>query len=260
MELFTVGGCVRDEILGIKSKDIDYSVVLSPDEIVPRRAKSGKMIEQTPFEIMENELRRRGFRIYQKKPEYLTIRAKFPNYNYADPAVIRLGPSGLDADFVLARKEGSYSDGRRPDAVEVGTLQDDLARRDFTMNAIAKDVDGNLIDPFGGQEDIRKGLIRCVGKPFDRILKEDPLRGLRAMRFSVTKGFEIDNDILLVLKSRHFKDEIVKTTKAERVREELEKMFAANTLDTVMLLTELGLIGTLFNNQTGIRLMPTMKG
>jgi tRNA nucleotidyltransferase/poly(A) polymerase len=241
MELYEVGGCIRDEIMGVKSKDIDFSVVLDPSDL------DGRM---TPFNIMSLRLEEMGFDIKQEKPEYLTIRAIFPKgHKYKG-----------GADFVLARKEADYTDGRRPDTVIPGTLQDDLARRDFTMNAIAKAADGTLIDPFGGQEDIRNGIIRCVGNPFDRILKEDPLRGLRAMRFSITKAFEIDQQILGVLKSRHFAEQIVKTTKAERVREELEKMFAANTLDTVMLLTELGLVGTLFNNQTGIRLMPTMKG
>lgn len=257
MEMFQVGGCVRDEILGIKSKDIDYSVVLSPDEIVPRRAKSGKMIEQTPFEIMEQELKRRGFRIYQSKPEYLTIRAKFPNYNTAPPGLIRLGPSGQYADFVLARKEGSYSDGRRPDSVEVGTLQDDLARRDFTVNAIAKDVNGNLIDPFNGQQDIADRVIRAVGNAEDRLM-EDALRGLRAIRFAVQKGFVIDPEVQTVLGSLKFKQALISVS-TDRQREELEKSFSVDTFKTLRLLSTFGLDGVIFNN-TGLRLMPTMKG
>ena len=260
MEMFEVGGCVRDEILGVPTKDIDFSVVLDPSEIVPRRAKSGKMIEQTPFEIMEAELVRRGFKIFQSKPEYLTIRARFPNYN-GHPAVIRHGQAGLVADFVLARKEGDYRDGRRPDTVEPGTLLDDLARRDFTMNAIAKDKDGTLIDPFHGVDDMAAGVIRCVGKPFDRIIKEDALRGLRAMRFAITKGFVIDESIEEVLKSWQFREALSRgAVSAERIREELEKMFAADTVYALVLINEYELIGALFNKFTGIRLMPTMKG
>jgi tRNA nucleotidyltransferase/poly(A) polymerase len=238
MELYEVGGVVRDEIMGVKSKDIDFAVV-APS-----------------FEEMQSELEAMGFQVWLSTPQYYTLRARGPkDFEFAGKNF-----GNQTFDFVWARKDGPYSDGRRPDYVESGTLLDDLARRDFTMNAMAKASDGTLIDPFGGQEDIRNGLIRCVGNPFDRILKEDPLRGLRAMRFSITKEFEINQQILGVLKSRHFAEQIVKTTKAERVREELEKMFAANTLDSVMLLTELGLVGTLFNNQTGIRLMPTTKG
>ena len=248
MELFEVGGCVRDEILGLRSKDIDFSVVLSPEEV------EGK----NPFRVMEQELKRRGFTIHVSKPEYLTIRGKFPDYSRALPGVIRLGPSRMDADFVLARKEGTYSDNRRPDKVEVGTLHDDLARRDFTMNAIAKDMHGNLIDPFGGQEDIADNMIRCVGNPIDRILKEDALRGMRAIRFSITKGFAIHDDIVNVLESRHFRT-AMQSISTERISDELEKMFKANTVETLTILNHLGLESTLFNG-TGLRLMPTMKG
>lgn len=257
MEMFEVGGCVRDEILGIKSKDIDFTVVLDPSEIVPRRAKSGKLIDQTPFEIMDAELQRRGFQIFLRTPEFLTIRARFPRPG-GNLALIKNEWAGMTADFVLARKETTYSDGRRPDAVEPGTLLDDLSRRDFTMNAIAKDAQGNLIDPFNGRADIDAKIIRAVGNARDRIIGEDALRGLRAIRFSITKGFTIDLETFDVLDSAEFR-EALRSVSVERQREELDKMFKANTTRTMHALLVLGLVDTLFDN-TGLRLMPTMKG
>jgi tRNA nucleotidyltransferase (CCA-adding enzyme) len=164
----------------------------------------------------------------------------------------------MTADFVLARRETTYSDGRRPDAVEPGTLLDDLSRRDFTMNAIAKDAHGNLIDPFNGRQDIADKVIRAVGNARDRIIGEDALRGLRALRFAVQKGFTIDQEVMLVLASDEFR-EAIRSVSTERQREELDKMFKVNTSKSMELLFVLNLVDTLFDN-TGLRLMPTMKG
>src|SRR6478735_1674813 len=158
-KFYQVGGCVRDSLLGVESKDIDFSV------------------EAPSYEAMrEAVIERCGGNpesIKVDKPEFATIRA-------IDP---KLG----GVDFVLCRKDGAYSDGRRPDSVEMGTLLDDLARRDFTVNAIARADDGSLIDPFNGQADLKLRLLRCVGG-VDR-LREDSLRMLRAFRFAITKGF-----------------------------------------------------------------------
>jgi tRNA nucleotidyltransferase (CCA-adding enzyme) len=242
MEMFEVGGCVRDEILGLKSKDIDFTVVM-------RGGCTGFGPTRTPFARMVENLKGMGFEIFQERPEFLTVRAKFPKSNAKY--------KGMTADFVLARKEGTYTDGRRPDFVELGRLKDDLARRDFTMNAIAKDAHGNLIDPFNGRKDIADRVIRAVGKAEDRI-GEDALRGLRAIRFSVQKGFSIDNEVQAVLRSAEFRRSL-RTISTERQREELEKAFKADTVHTVQLLMGLDLLDTLFDN-TGLRLMPTMKG
>ena len=90
------------------------------------------------------------------------------------------------------RADGEYTDGRHPDSVRfVDSIEEDLARRDFTMNAIAYHPARGLIDPFGGQNDIRNGLIRCVGDPRKRF-SEDALRILRAVRFSAQLGFAIE--------------------------------------------------------------------
>jgi tRNA nucleotidyltransferase (CCA-adding enzyme) len=203
IKLYRVGGCVRDKILGVKSKDIDFSV------------------EAPSFDAMRDEIVRRGGEIFLEKPEYLTIRARVPE----------LGA----ADFVLCRKDGAYYDGRRPENVELGTLMDDLCRRDFTMNAIAEDEDGRLIDPFSGQLDMIMKVINCVGNTRERF-EEDYLRMLRALRFSITKSMGLSLEIRLCLQS-DMADKIADVAE-ERVREEMLKCFRADTPRTLLLLEE----------------------
>ena len=189
MKIFMVGGCVRDEILGRHSKDIDFSVVVEPKDQHPGDPDFS-FAPHDPFEVMKRKLEFAGFKIFTENKEHLVIRAHVPKnegWVFADL------PANTTADFVLARKEGTYSDGRRPDAVEPGTLHDDLARRDFTMNAIAKDEFGNFHDPFNGRADIAAHMIRAVGSPEDRF-SEDALRILRAFRFSATLGFWIEKN------------------------------------------------------------------
>lgn len=233
MEIYEVGGCVRDEILGVKSKDIDFSVVLSPEDFP---AKGNVVSMPEPFEVMRNELRGQGFKIFLETPEHLTIRAQFPGKR-PKGSPFKDDIRGLTADFVLARKEGTYSDGRRPDSVEVGTLEDDLNRRDFTMNAIAKDTEGNLIDPHNGVQDINDGVIRAVGNAFDR-LNEDALRAVRALRFSVTKGFRIDKELEFAMGAAAVLDKIRNNIADERISDELSKMFRFDTLASLKALTD----------------------
>lgn len=221
VKIYKVGGCVRDKILGIPSKDIDFSV------------------EASSYEEMKAYILGRG-KIFVEKPEYLTIRAMI---------------NGEAADFVLARKDGAYHDGRRPDTVEVGTLHDDLARRDFTMNAIAEDEDGNFIDPFNGIADIKARLIRCVGNTEDR-LKEDALRMLRAIRFLITKDFTIHNDIAQFM---FHNAELLKNVSEDRIRDELSKCFAANTLNTMIYLGTFPNLRNYIFKETKIWLKPTSE-
>jgi tRNA nucleotidyltransferase/poly(A) polymerase len=242
MKFFEVGGCVRDELLGVKSKDIDFTVVLEDFDF--RNMQSWGVSD--PFAYMEDRLGRKyGFEIFLPTPEFLTIRAKFPKGHKH---------SCLTADFVLARKESDYTDGRRPDKVEPGTLEDDLRRRDFTMNALAKDDRGIIIDLFGGQQDIKNKVIRTVGSPYQRF-EEDALRIVRAMRFSVTKKFWIERE------TRDAMEDTLSTVagvSAERVREELTKMFNADPLDTIITLNSFpSLIPIIFD--MGINFQPTMK-
>jgi tRNA nucleotidyltransferase (CCA-adding enzyme) len=105
------------------------------------------------------------------------------------------------------------------------------------MNAIAKDTDGSLIDPFNGQRDIRVRIIRAVGDPFDR-LTEDALRAVRALRFSVTKGFTIDKDLAFAMESAAVLNAIVDNISDERVQIELSKMFRFDTVSSLIRINE----------------------
>jgi tRNA nucleotidyltransferase (CCA-adding enzyme) len=238
MQMYEVGGCIRDEILGIKSKDIDFSVVMDTvDGIIA--ADFG----MAPFDWMvvklEEQMGVKIFRDNDGQPigaEHFTARGQAPKTFPNHP--------GRALDFVLARKEGEYTDGRRPDSVEVGTLMDDLARRDFTMNAIAKAADGSLIDPFNGVRDIERRLIRAVGDPMER-LTEDALRAVRAIRFAQTKGFAIEKSLADAMESDEVLDLVVNKISDERIKQEVSKMFKHNTLSAghilfghYMLLTE----------------------
>jgi tRNA nucleotidyltransferase/poly(A) polymerase len=174
VRFFRVGGCVRDGFLGIKTKDIDFAV------------------EAPSFEAMAEAVEARCTRVFVDTDgnyigqQFFTIRGIEPE----------LGA----VDFVLCRKDGPSSDGRRPDFVEPGTILDDLARRDFTVNAMALTDDGTLLDPHGGMVDLEARRLRFVGTPEDR-LREDTLRAFRALRFAVTKSFSMSEDTILALKA-----------------------------------------------------------
>lgn len=226
MKLYEVGGCVRDSLLGIKSKDIDYAV------------------EAESYSSMRKSLLARGFQIFLETPQFLTIRAKFPDSN-------------VTADFVLCRKDGHSSDGRHPDEVTPGTLYDDLSRRDFTVNAIAKEVTtGRLIDPHNGIQDLQDKILRSVGDPHQRF-REDGLRVLRALRFSITKSLTIHPSLWVAI--LEVDPNLLKGVSADRRREELERLFRADSLRSMRLLNELppSLVDSFFEG--GIWLFPTTK-
>ena len=214
-QIFKVGGCIRDSILGIDSKDIDFTFVL---DNLDRTVEEG-------FDIMTQWLEHKEFTIFLSTPEMFTIRAKFPK---GDPN------EGLVADFVLARKEVGYKEGTRQPILELGTLEDDLVRRDFTLNALAIAQDGTLIDLFGGQEDLKRGLLRT---PLDAhiTMMDDPLRFLRALRFSITKGFDIHFDIIAAMTQPEILEKLEKVVSAERIREEVFKMMKSDTVKTLEL-------------------------
>lgn len=251
MKMYQVGGFVRDEILGIPSKDVDFSVILTD---VERRLCEEDNIP--PFDFMSDTLRGMGFKIFLETPEFLTVRAQFPKHIISDSGFVSTTPN-LTADFVLARKESDYTDGRRPDIVEPGSLLDDLSRRDFTMNAVAKDENGNYIDPFGGRSDIAHGIIRAVGDPFER-LTEDALRAVRAIRFSVTKGFIIDSSLDWAMRSIAVQEAIATKISDERIKDELSKMFRFDTVKSLIALYKYpGLTGAMFSGS--VSLDSTMK-
>jgi len=200
IQIYKVGGAVRDQFLGVKSKDIDFAV------------------EAPSYEAMREHIANRG-KIFLEKPEFFTIRAKL---------------DGVDADFVLCRKEHGYTDGRRPDSVSAGDIYDDLSRRDFTVNAIAIRVsDEAVFDPHQGIVDINDRKIRCVGRAADRF-SEDSLRMIRAVRFAITKAFALDVEIQFALEDRFLLRKLANVSK-ERIREELNRCFKFDTLNTLRL-------------------------
>jgi tRNA nucleotidyltransferase/poly(A) polymerase len=196
MKFYYVGGCVRDRLMGLTPKDIDIAV------------------EAPSFEDMVAEIEKQGGEIFLARPQFFTVRARHPLYGCAD--------------FVLCRKDGFYSDGRRPDSVEMGTLEDDLARRDFTVNAIASPVDRPdvLIDPYFGAGDLKIGQLNAVGNPHSR-LTEDPLRAFRAIRFVVRFKFSMGYALHNAMQALTVED--FKGVSDDRIREELNKTFAADS-------------------------------
>ena len=216
-KIFKVGGCVRDKFLGVESKDIDFTFVL--DDL--KKSVEDGFVEM--FKWLSDE----GFTIFLSTPEMFTIRARFPN-NHPN--------HGLVADFVMARKEVGYVEGTRRPILVLGTLEDDLIRRDFTLNAMAEDEDGNLIDLFGGKEDLTKGLLRTP-LPAKQTMMDDPLRIMRALRFKITKGFSISDEIWLAMMQPEILEKLKITVSAERIREEILKMMKHDTVATVKLLS-----------------------
>jgi tRNA nucleotidyltransferase/poly(A) polymerase len=239
-DFFEVGGAVRDALLNLDNKDVDFAVVASDTTLDATDA----------FDALVAHLEAEGFRVFETKPEFLTVRAKCP---VGHPLAARTDV----ADFVLARVDGPSSDGRRPDFVQPGTLLDDLARRDFTVNAMALAADGTLVDPFDGQSDLATMSLRFVGDAKQRVA-EDGLRVLRAFRFMVTKGFTPTDDTFAVLTS-DFAASMLGSVSKERKRDELDKMFQFDTLGTLALLGTLPqpTLDAMFPD--GLRLMPTMK-
>lgn len=190
VQAFVIGGYVRDLLLDRPSKDIDI-VVLG----------SGMDFAQACAEVLR-----------VKKVSY------FKNYGTA-----QFKYKELEIEFVGARKESYTRDSRNP-IVEDGTLTDDQNRRDFTINALAISLDpsnfGELIDPFGGVEDLEKKMIRTPLAP-TQTYSDDPLRMLRAIRFATQLEFQIENSSLQAIKENASRLEIISR---ERISEELNKI------------------------------------
>jgi tRNA nucleotidyltransferase/poly(A) polymerase len=210
-KIYKVGGCVRDKFLGLESKDIDFTFVLED---------TSKSVDEG-FQEMTDFMTNEGYTIFLSTPECFTIRAKFPeNHKFA----------GMVADFVLARKEIGYYEGTRRPILELGTLEDDLIRRDFTVNAMAEDEDGTLIDLFNGMLDLNRMVLSTPRAP-KITFEDDPLRLIRAIRFSITKGFDLS---YLDYYINNFDYEgKMGVVSIERIREELLKCFKHNTWETL---------------------------
>jgi len=237
-QIFKVGGCVRDRLLEVDSKDIDFTFVL---DNLDRTVEEG-------FDIMTKWLEHKEFTIFLSTPECFTIRAKFPKGDKNE---------GLVADFVLARKEVGYVEGTRRPILELGTLEDDLIRRDFTLNAMAEDEDGNLIDLFGGKEHLRRGLLKT---PLDCKITfdDDPLRIIRAIRFCITKGFWMGPYMDGIIQDYDYKNKM-SVVSIERIREELLKCFKHDTLKTLKTLHEFPALRNYIFESNVLWLKPTFE-
>jgi len=200
-----VGGCVRDIIIGKVPTDWDITTNASPQVIkslFPKTVDTG--IRHGTVTVIQD---------------------------------------GISIEVTTWRKESGYSDHRHPDSIcPADSLEDDLSRRDFTMNAIAYHPEEGLIDPFGGFKDINDKVIRCVGDPYERFA-EDALRMLRAVRFSAQLDFDIDD---------HTKNAIAKLSpdlahvSKERIQGELNKILGSPSPNRISLLWETGLSGSVF--------------
>lgn len=187
---YLVGGCVRDAYMGIPPKDWDICTSATPEEM---------------REVFKD------YKIYNTGEKHGTL-----TVNVNDELF----------EVTTFRKDGRYTDARHPDSVEfIDDIKDDLARRDFTINAIAYNYQESHIDPFGGCKDIRNNIIRCVGNPEERF-KEDALRILRALRFAARYGLKIEDKTLSAMYNLTLSGALHKIAK-ERIREELIKIIDA---------------------------------
>ena len=196
-----VGGCVRDTLLGRSVHDWDITTSALPEEIMalfPRCIPTG--------------------------------------IKHGTVTVLLRGESFEVTTF---RRDGAYHDGRHPDSVVfVPNLTEDLARRDFTINAMAMHLDGRITDCFDGKADLKRGIIRCVGDP-ERRFREDALRMLRAWRFSAQLGFQIEDDTARAIRENAG---LCRLLSRERVCAEAEKTLLSPRPETLSVMLREGLL------------------
>jgi len=194
-ECYLVGGCVRDTLMGTSPHDYDLTTSALPEQML------------TVFD---------GCKIIETGLKHGTVTL------LTDDGAI---------EITTYRIDGEYKDNRRPENVTfTPDLSEDLARRDFTVNAIAMDCNGNLVDLYSGKNDISAKIIRSVGDAKKRF-NEDGLRILRALRFASVLEFEIHHD---TAKAIFELSHLLKNISAERVREELFKMICGNSVSAMM--------------------------
>ena len=196
-----VGGCVRDTLLGRPVHDWDVTTSALPEEIMalfPRCIPTG--IKHGTVTVLLN---------------------------------------GESFEVTTFRRDGAYHDGRHPDGVVfVPNLTEDLARRDFTINAMAMHLDGRITDCFDGEADLKRGIIRCVGDP-ERRFREDALRMLRALRFSAQLGFQIEDDTARAIRENAG---LCRLLSRERVCAEAEKTLLSPRPETLSVMLREGLL------------------
>jgi putative nucleotidyltransferase with HDIG domain len=191
-EIYAVGGYVRDIVVGRESKDIDF-VVIGDALQLARKFKSKYSVKT-----------------YTQFPRFGTCMFEYGSFKI---------------ELVTARKESYESDSRKPQ-VQRSDLHTDLSRRDFTINALALQLDNGskIIDPFNGLNDIRDKIIRTPLDP-EKTFSDDPLRMMRAIRFATTLGFTIDPQVLQAIQNESVRLKIISQ---ERINEELNKIIMAD--------------------------------
>lgn len=204
-EAYAVGGCIRDSLLGRKPHDWDVTTSARPNDVI---------------EIFKNL----GYRVVETGLQHGTVTVVIDKESF---------------EITTYRIDGEYEDNRHPKEVEfTSSLKEDLARRDFTINAMAYNHHEGLVDYFGGVEDLNNKIIKCVGKAEDRF-SEDALRMMRAIRFSSQLGFDIDIDIVEAICNL---SESISNISKERIREELNKILVSdNAVDGICHLVQSGL-------------------
>jgi tRNA nucleotidyltransferase (CCA-adding enzyme) len=210
---YVVGGCVRDLLM----KELALSKVEGPkDWDVTTNAKPEEIQKIFTDNVYENEFGTVGVKTGSDNP---------------DLAIVEITPY---------RIEGKYTDKRHPDQIQFAkTLEEDLSRRDFTVNSLAMDADGEIIDMFDGQNDIKSKTIRTVGKPEERF-SEDALRLLRAVRFATVLDFRIEDKTFAAIKNTA---EWLRAISKERIRDEFIKIIESdNAYSGILLLEEAGLL------------------
>lgn len=205
-EAYPVGGCVRDLLRGVTPYDWDVTTSAKPEEI----------LHLFPESFYENA--------------FLTVTVK----TESEDETLK------EIEVTTYRNEGKYTDKRHPDEVNYAkTLDEDLSRRDFTINAMALTLTGDVIDPFDGRNDLEKKLIRSVGDPMKRF-DEDALRMMRAVRFTAQLGFGIEEKTKAAIAKLSHTIEFIAH---ERIRDEFIKMVKSNAGRAVIdLMHELGLL------------------
>lgn len=205
---FAVGGCVRDAFLGRIPHDWDLCTQALPNTML-NLANTLNTIEEANV----NHYRKTGVEYHPKTIKTIPTGIKHGTVTFMI--------DGEPYEITTFRCDGDYSDCRRPDNVTfTSNINDDLARRDFTINAIAVNPYQGVVDPFKGIDDINNKVIRCVGNPDDRF-NEDGLRILRAIRFAAQLGFTIEDE---TAKSIHKNKDLLDKISKERIQSELFKI------------------------------------
>lgn len=219
---YIVGGAVRDFLLAqLEDKDLDFSAYV----------ESNLNFDSQDIDITSNARPEDVIRIFDK-----TVPSG------VDYGTVTIFYKGLSFEHTTFRRDLEYKEGTRSPVTEYAdNLYEDVLRRDFSINALAIDLDFKVYDYCGGISDLEKGLIRCVGSPKERLL-EDPLRKLRAIRFAAQKGFALEEKLKKTLKN----DSSLACVSGERIRDELEKILVSKYPDIGLnLLASLGFISSI---------------